>query len=64
MKPILMQSCSGCHSHGVGIGLAPLTAYAEAAEYTKVDLGKSVQVLARVSHVPRPARMVDPFHRA
>lgn len=46
------------------MGLAPLTAYAEAAEYTKVDLGKPIQALARVSHVPRPARMVDPFHRA
>ncbi len=46
------------------MGLAPLTAYAEAAECTKVDLGKPIQALARVSHVPRPARMVDPFHRA
>lgn len=51
IKPIFLQSCASCHSHGAGMGLAPLTAYAEVAEYTKVDLGKSIQALARVSHV-------------
>lgn len=51
IRPILMQSCAGCHSAEAGMGLAPLTTYAEVKEFTDVDLGKSIQALARVSHV-------------
>jgi hypothetical protein len=51
IQPILMQSCAGCHSANAGTGLAPLTTYAEVAEFTDVNLGQSIKALARVSHV-------------
>lgn len=51
IRPILMRSCASCHSAEAGMGLVPLTTYAEVAEVASVDLGKSIQALARVSHV-------------
>jgi len=51
IRPILTRSCDGCHSAGAGMGLAPLTTYEEVKAFTTVDLGASVQALARVSHV-------------
>jgi hypothetical protein len=51
IKPIFILSCVSCHSAEAGMGLAPLTTYAEVAEFTSVDLGNSIQALARVSHV-------------
>jgi hypothetical protein len=51
IRPILLRACASCHSAEAGMGLAPLTTYAEVAEFTRVDLGKSIQALARVSHV-------------
>jgi hypothetical protein len=51
VQPILVQACGSCHSAASGMPLAPLTTYREVAAFTEVDLGKSIQALARVSHV-------------
>ena len=47
----LRQSCASCHSNESGISLATLTTYAEGAKLADVDLGTSIQALARVSDV-------------
>ncbi len=51
IEPIVTQSCASCHSAEAGMGLAPLTTYEDVKAFTTVDLGASVQALARVSHV-------------
>ncbi len=51
IQPILERGCASCHSADAGMGLGPLTTYAETVEYTSTDLGKSVLALVRVSHI-------------
>ncbi|MBI5096774.1 MAG: hypothetical protein HZB32_03885 [Nitrospirae bacterium] len=49
VKPIFDQNCTACHRPGSG--LIPLTTYEEVRAITGIDLGESIRVLSRVSHI-------------
>lgn len=49
IKPAIDKNCTVCHTRGTG--LIPLTTYEEVRAVTDIDLGESIRVLARVSHI-------------
>ncbi len=49
VEPIFKQNCAVCHSPESG--LIPLTTYEEVRIITDIDLGESIRVLSRVSHI-------------
>lgn len=51
VKTILDKDCIKCHSPASGLGIPPLTTYAEVKKVTGTDLGESIKKLARVSHI-------------
>jgi len=51
VAPIINTHCIMCHSAEAGMGLPPLTSYADVRKLTKTDTGASIQSLVRVSHI-------------
>jgi hypothetical protein len=51
VAPILNKYCIMCHSEEAGLGLPPLTSFADVSKLTKQDTGASILSLVRVSHI-------------
>jgi hypothetical protein len=51
VAPIVNSRCIMCHSAESGMGLPPLTSYADIKKLTKTDTGASIVSLVRVSHI-------------
>jgi hypothetical protein len=51
VAPIVNTRCIMCHSAEAGMGLPPLTSYADIKKLTKTDTGASLESLVRVSHI-------------
>ena len=51
VAPIVNTRCIMCHSAASGMGLPPLTSYADIKKLTKMDTGASFESLVRVSHI-------------
>ncbi len=51
VAPILNKYCIMCHSREAGLGLPPLTSFADVSKLTKQDTGASILSLVRVSHI-------------
>ncbi|HXH71962.1 MAG TPA: hypothetical protein VNI58_04020 [Mariprofundaceae bacterium] len=51
VAPIVNTHCIMCHSAEAGLGLPPLTSFADVKKLTKTDTGASIQSLVRVSHI-------------
>ncbi len=51
IKPIVDKNCIACHSKAAAPNLADLTAYQGLYEFAKVDTGKSIKSLLKLSHI-------------
>jgi len=51
VAPILNKYCIMCHSEKAGLGLPPLTSFADVSKLTEEDTGASILSLVRVSHI-------------
>jgi hypothetical protein len=51
IKPIIDQRCISCHNPESGMMIPPLSTKEEIKKLTRVDMGKSIGELAKVSHI-------------
>ncbi|BBP03075.1 hypothetical protein TPL01_25130 [Sulfuriferula plumbiphila] len=51
VQPIFENTCAVCHSAKPGLPIPPLTTFEQVKALAQVDMGTSLLVLARVSHV-------------
>lgn len=51
IRPIVQRDCAGCHSVKSGLNLSDFNTYAGIKAVAKVDTGKSIQTLVKLSHI-------------
>lgn len=51
LKPLFERNCMACHSAKSGLPVPSLTSFEEVRKVTQVDMGASINQLARVSHI-------------